>query len=128
VNLHGWKSANSLPRGNPQVGLYSLQFYPWSSEDSHGCFILQPVAKCCDSLKVGGNEKQQGSGRSQMLGNGLGPWRLRFIYNLNTQLLNKNHIAVSALSIKMNKRLLRHKGMGANNGARAHGSSLRQWR
>ncbi len=24
-----------------------------------------------------------------MLGNGLGPWRSRFIYNLNTQLLNK---------------------------------------
>ncbi len=46
-----------------------------------------------------------------MLGNGLGPWRLWFIfYNLNTQLLNKNHISVSALSSKMNtrKRLLRH--------------------
>jgi hypothetical protein len=40
-----------------------------------------------------------------MLGNGLGPWRLRFIYNLNMQLLNKNHIYVSALSSKMNKRL-----------------------
>ncbi len=49
-------------------------------------------------LKVGGNEKQWGSGRSQMLGNGLGPWRSRFIYNLNTQLLNKNHISFSALS------------------------------
>jgi hypothetical protein len=57
-------------------------------------------------LKVGGNEKQWGSGRSQMLGNGLGPWRSRFIYNLNTQLLNKNHISFSALSSKMNKRLL----------------------
>jgi hypothetical protein len=41
------------------------------------------------SLKVGGNEKQWGSGRSQMLGNGLGPWRLRFIYNLNMQFLSK---------------------------------------
>ncbi len=30
----------------------------------------------------------------------------RFIYNLNTQLLNKNHISFSALSSKMNKRLL----------------------
>ncbi len=57
-------------------------------------------------LKVGGNEKQWGSRRSQMLGNGLGPWRSRFIYNLNTQLLNKNHISFSALSRKMNKRLL----------------------
>jgi hypothetical protein len=60
------------------------------------------------ALKVGGNEKQWGSGRSQMLGNGLGPWRSRFIYNLNMQLLNKNHISVSALSSKMNKQLLRH--------------------
>ncbi len=56
------------------------------------------------SLKVGGNEKQWGPGRSQMLGNGLGPWRSRFVYNLNTQLLNKNHISFSALSSKMNKR------------------------
>ncbi len=32
-------------------------------------------------LKVSGNEKQWGSGRIQMLGNGLGPWRSRFIYN-----------------------------------------------
>jgi hypothetical protein len=55
------------------------------------------------ALKVGGNEKQWGSGRSQMLGNGLGPWRSRFIYNFNTQLLNKNHISVSALTSKMNK-------------------------
>ncbi len=59
-------------------------------------------------LKVGGNEKQWGSGRSQILGNGLGPWRSRFIYNLNTQLLNKNHISFSAVSSKMNKRLLWH--------------------
>jgi len=59
-------------------------------------------------LKVSGNEKQWGSGRSQMLGNGLVPGRLRFIYNLNTELLNKNHISISALSSKMNKRLLRH--------------------
>jgi hypothetical protein len=57
-------------------------------------------------LTVGGNEKQWWSGRSQMLGNGLGPWRSRFIYNLNTLLLNKNHISFSALSSKMNKRLL----------------------
>ncbi len=58
--------------------------------------------------KVGGNEKQWVAGKSQMLDNGLGPWRSRFIYNLNMQLLNKNHISVSALSSKMNKRLLRH--------------------
>jgi hypothetical protein len=40
-------------------------------------------------LKVVGNEKQWGSGRRQMLGNGLRLWRSRFIYNLNTQFLNK---------------------------------------
>ncbi len=40
-------------------------------------------------LKVGGNEKNGGSGRSQMLDNGLGPWRLRFIFNLNMQFLSK---------------------------------------
>ncbi len=62
-------------------------------------------------FNVGGNEKQWGSGRSQMLGNGLGPWRSRFIYNLNTKLLNKNHISFSALSSTMNKRLLWHSGM-----------------
>ncbi len=40
-------------------------------------------------LKVGGNEKNGGSGRSQMLDNGLGPWRSRFIFNLNMQFLIK---------------------------------------
>ena len=70
--------------------------------------ILEKIVseKLLNHLKVGGNEKQWGSGRSQMLGNGLGPWRSRFIYNLNTQLLNKNHISFCALSSKMNKRLL----------------------
>jgi hypothetical protein len=63
-----------------------------------------------------------------MLGNGLEPGRSRFISNLNTQLLNKNHISFSALSSKMNKRLLDIKGCGANNLARAQRSSLRQWR
>ncbi len=36
----------------------------------------------------GGNEKQCGLGRRQMLGNGLGPWRSRFIFNLNMQFLS----------------------------------------
>jgi hypothetical protein len=36
-------------------------------------------------LKVVGNEKNGGSGRSQMLGYGIGPWRSMFIYNLNMQ-------------------------------------------
>ncbi len=40
-------------------------------------------------LKVGGNEKNGGSGRSQMLDNGLGPWRSRSIFNLNMQFLSK---------------------------------------
>jgi hypothetical protein len=41
------------------------------------------------NLKVGGNEKNEGSGRSQMLDNGLGPWRSRFVFNLNMQFLSK---------------------------------------
>ncbi len=40
-------------------------------------------------LKVVGNEKNGGSRRTQMLGNGIGPWRSRFIYNLNMQFLIK---------------------------------------
>ncbi len=40
-------------------------------------------------LKVVGNEKQWGSGRSQMLDNGLGPWRSRSIFNLNMQFSSK---------------------------------------
>jgi hypothetical protein len=40
-------------------------------------------------LKVGGNEKNGGPGRRQMLGNGLGPWRSMLIYNLNMQFLRK---------------------------------------
>jgi hypothetical protein len=36
-------------------------------------------------LKVGGNEKNGRSGRSQMLDNGLGPWQSRFVFNLNMQ-------------------------------------------
>ncbi len=94
----------------------------------HSVYLVSYLKKgpiIIDWLKVGGNEKQWGSGRSQMLGNGLGPWRSRFIYNLNTQLLNKNHISFSALSSKMNKRLL---WCGSNNLGRAHRSSLRQWR
>jgi hypothetical protein len=47
------------------------------------CFLPSNV------LKVGGNEKNEGSGRSQMLDNGLGPWRSRFIFNLNMQFLSK---------------------------------------
>jgi hypothetical protein len=40
-------------------------------------------------LKVVGNEKQWGSGRSQMLDNDLGPWRSRIIFNLNMRFLSK---------------------------------------
>ncbi len=53
-------------------------------------------------LKVGGNEKQCGSGGSQMLDNGLGPWRSRFIFNLNIQFLSK--MSYSACISKMNRR------------------------
>jgi hypothetical protein len=40
-------------------------------------------------LKVGGNEKNGGPGRSQMVDNGLGPWRSRFIFSLNMQFFSK---------------------------------------
>jgi hypothetical protein len=36
-------------------------------------------------LKVVGNEKNGGSGRSQMLQYGAGPWRSMFIYSLKMQ-------------------------------------------
>jgi hypothetical protein len=49
--------------------------------------VLNKSGKNC--LKVGGNEKNGGSGRSQMQDNGLGLWRLRFISNLNMQFLIK---------------------------------------
>jgi hypothetical protein len=39
-------------------------------------------------LKVVGNEKIGGSGKSQMLGYGSGPWRSRFIFCLNMQFLS----------------------------------------
>jgi hypothetical protein len=55
-----------------------------------------------------------------MLGNGFRLWRSMFIYYLNTQLLNKNRISFSALSIKMNMHYFDIKGCGANNGAKAH--------
>ncbi len=79
-------------------------------------------------LKVVGNEKQWGSGRRQMLGNGLGPWRSRFIYNLNTQFFNKNHISFSALSSKLKSDYFDNKGCSANNKAMTHRSYLRKWR
>ncbi len=40
-------------------------------------------------LKVVGNEKNERSGRSQMLRYDAGPWRSRFIYSLNMQFLSK---------------------------------------
>ncbi len=46
----------------------------------------QPSVKNIN-LKVGGNEKNGGLGRSQMLDNGLGPWQSRFIFSLNMQFL-----------------------------------------
>jgi hypothetical protein len=54
-------------------------------------------------LKVVGNEKNAGSRKMPVVGNGLGLWRSRFIYSLNMQFLIKNLISFSALSSKMNK-------------------------
>jgi hypothetical protein len=57
--------------------------------------IMKPTQTCifrkksifCNikPLKVDGNKKQWGPGRRQMLGNGLGLWRSRFIFNLNIE-------------------------------------------
>jgi hypothetical protein len=63
-------------KGNKK-GAFFLEKFPFRS-------MVSPSA-----LKVGGNEKNGGSGRSQMLDNGVGPWRSRFIFNLNMQFLCK---------------------------------------
>ncbi len=90
--------------------------------------VERRVFKFVICLKVGGNEKQGGSGRSQMLGNGLGPWRSRFIYNLNMQLLNKIIFPFPLSPSKWISDYLDIKRCRTNNLARAHQSSLRQWR
>jgi hypothetical protein len=48
-----------------------------------------PYMSSKPALTVVANEKNGGSGRSQMLGYGARPWRTRFIYNLNMQFLSK---------------------------------------
>jgi hypothetical protein len=64
--------------------------YQRVSEKSVGyvVFVLPISGVGGADLKVDGNEKQCRSGRSQMLDNGLGPWRSRFIFNLNMQFLS----------------------------------------
>jgi hypothetical protein len=57
-------------------------------------------------LKVDGNEKLGGLRFLQLLGIGLGPWRSMSIFILNMPFANAKHISVSALSSKMNRRLV----------------------
>jgi hypothetical protein len=57
-------------------------------------------------LKVDGNEKLGGLRFLQLLGIGLGPWRLMSIFILNMPFANAKRISVSALSSKMNRRLV----------------------
>ncbi len=56
---------------------------------SSSCYLAPHVGfrvwESAFSLKVVGNEKNGGSGRSQMLRYGAGSWRSMFIYNLNMQ-------------------------------------------
>ena len=66
----------------------SSVFYPVYTYDSAYRFDKE--------LKVVGNEIIGGSRRRQMLDNGLGPWRSRFLYSLNMQFLIKNLISFSA--------------------------------
>jgi hypothetical protein len=75
------------------------------------------------ALKVVGNEKQWGSRRSQMLGNGLGPWWSRFIYHLNTELLNKIIFPFPLSPAKWISDYFDIKRYGANKGIMAHQSS-----
>ncbi len=79
-------------------------------------------------LKVVGNEKQWGSGRRQMLGSGLGPWRSRFIYNLNMQFWIKIIFPFPLSPAKWVSDYFDIEGCGANNEAMTRRSSLRQWR
>ncbi len=63
-----------------------------------------------------------------MLGYGLGPWRWRFIYKLNTQLWIKIVFPFPLSPAKCISDYFDIKGCGANNLARVHRSSLHQWR
>jgi hypothetical protein len=54
-------------------------------------------------LKVVGNEKLGGLKFLQLLGIGLGPWRLMSIFILNMPFANAKRISVSTLSSKMNR-------------------------
>jgi hypothetical protein len=74
-------------------------------------------------LKVGGNEKQGGLGRSQMLCNGLGLftiWTRSFWIKIIFPFLLSRAKWISDYFVI--------KGCGTNNLARAHRSFLRQWR
>ena len=57
-------------------------------------------------LKVDGKEKLGGLGFLQLLGIGLGPWRSMSIFVLNMLFAIAKRISVSALSSKMNRRLV----------------------
>ncbi len=95
-----WKQQNSKnkSRHRPNSSLTHIQRantdqVPWHRarllSPKQKCIILRTIKGTTYVLKVGGNEKQCGSGRSQMLDNSLGPWRWRFIFNLNMQFLSK---------------------------------------
>ncbi len=58
------------------------------------------------NLKVDGNEKLGGLRFLQLLGIGLGPWRSMSIFILNMPFANAKRIPVSALSSKINRRLV----------------------
>jgi hypothetical protein len=57
-------------------------------------------------LKVVGNEKLGGLQFLQLLGIGLGPWRLMSIFILKVPFAIEKRISVSALSSKMNRRFV----------------------
>jgi hypothetical protein len=78
--VYGFVFVDSL-KSMQQLKTAGVSLSPWGI-GSHQLYFRKP-------LKVGGNEKNGGSGRRQMLDNGLGPWRSRFIFILNMKFLCK---------------------------------------
>ncbi len=72
-------------------------------EDRCGGWVWCLKTKSFYNLKVVGNEKLGGLRFLQLLGIGLGPWRLMSILILNMPFANAKPISVSALSSKMNR-------------------------
>jgi hypothetical protein len=76
---------------------------PTAPRSSIFCEIKNCYLYC---LKVVGNEKLGGLKFLQLLGIDLGPWRSMSIFILNVPFSIEKRISISALSSKMNRRLV----------------------